>query len=974
MLLVASLVAWGAATSKAGAVTSGGFVCYGAAPAAAPRGTAAYPAFVPVGGVGVVDRFASSDPDDRHAVDLRAVETLCAPAAVGAPGVAVPALHLEGYRLRQSRMRPRQPAFAPREYAVIGPVAQASLMVAKPEALLVPSALAVGASGAPAADTSSSDEFQCYAVRALAAGAPQLLTVADSFGEHVYDVGRPTRLCLPADRNGQDLGAPAHPGQLLCYRARLARTRPRQARPDAIVVSTQNALGAEVLHLSAPREICVPVTALGDPQATATSTPQDTATPQAAPTPTTASPGSPKPTATAAALLRITIRPPEIARLPTEVKHFWATGNYADGSTRDLTSEVVWASSDPAVATAPNEPGDANRMDLHAPGTTLISATHPATGVSSTATGDDAVLHVTGPLNFIAVQPLNGRASRDGYEQFTAIGYYQKDLTSYEYVTRNLTQDVHWSTTDPAVASADNPVGDRSRVVAHAPGITGVYATDPTTGIQSWYCPEPGAYGPGGYCSAPRLMVLGDLQTITLIPTGYPREFYNLRIGDKARLAAIGHYEGGGFQYITQECMFAAENAAIFGTPNLLGDRGVIEALSGGTTNLTATHVVTGIVSAPFSHYVYGDVVGISIPSWMLRPLAYPLSPVVPFGDLVAIYTYGTGPLLSWEATVDDPTIAVVNGRAVVPLRPGTVSVGVRDVESGVESTDRRTVTFYGDLQRVLLRPVTVALRVGGEDQLTALADHEGGYLRPVTQESTYTSSDPAIVAAPNDYTSPPHLSRIVGLAPGEAMISATFDGRSSSDSGDDTFVTVVGDLTTLTVTPPQAVASVGRRAQFTATGADAAARSINVTQTSEWSSSDAGVAAATNPDGDRSRIDGIAPGTVTVTATDPISGRTGTATLTVIGTIGSLTLLPETESLAVGATDYLTAVGVAVDGTLNLTQDVVYASDAPTVVAVANDADARSRIVALAPGTARITATDPLSGLVSDPTVVTVH
>lgn len=634
----------------------------------------------------------------------------------------------------------------------------------------------------------------------------------------------------------------------------------------------------------------------------------------------------------------------------------------------------VWASSDTTVATAPNDPADPNRMDLHTYGTALISATHPATGVSSSATGDDAVLHVTGPLNFIVVQPFYGRASRDGYEQFTAIGYYQKNLTSYEYVLRNITQDVQWSTTNPAVASADNPAGDHSRIVAHAPGIAGVYATHPATGIQSGYCPDPADYGPGMYCGWPRLMVLGDLQTITLIPTGYPQAFYNLRIGQKARLAAIGHYEGGGFKHITQECTFAAENPAIFGTPNLLGDRGLIEALSGGTTTLTATHVASGIVSEPFSHYVYGDVVGISIPSWMLTPHAFPLYPIVPFGDLVAIYTYGTGPLLSWEATVDDPTVAIANGRTVVPLRPGTVSVGARDTESGVESTERRMITFYGDLQRVILSPETVALRVGGEDQLTARAEQEGGYLRPVTQESSYTSSDPAIVAAPNEWTYPPHMSRIVAVAPGEALISATFDGRSSSASGDDTFVTVVGDLTTLTVTPPQAVTSVGRSAQFTATGADAVGRTINVTQASDWSSTDGGVAAAANPAGDRSRIDGVAPGTVTVTATDPVSGHAGTATLTVIGAIGSLALLPETLSLVVGSTDYLTAVGIAADGALNLTQDVVYASDAPAVVAVTNDADARSRIVALAPGTARITATDPLSALVSDAAIVTVR
>ena len=65
--------------------------------------------------------------------------------------------------------------------------------------------------------------------------------------------------------------------------------------------------------------------------------------------------------------------------------------------------------------------------------------------------------------------------------------------------------------------------------------------------------------------------------------------------------------------------------------------------------------------------------------------------------------------------------------------------------------------------------------------------------------------------------------------------------------------------------------------------------------------------------------------------------------------------------------------MGIAPDGVLNLTQDVVYESDAPDVVAVTNDVDTSSRIVAIAPGTAHVTATDSLSGLVSDPTTVIV-
>ena len=295
LLLVASLAAWGIATSAADADTSGAFLCYGAAPAPARRGTAAYPAFEPVAGVVVVDRFASDDPDDRHAVDLRAVEALCAPAAVGAV-VAAPTVHLEGYRLRQSLTRPRQPSFAPRAYTSIGAPEQTRLMVSKPEALLVASGLAVGANGAPAPDASSSDDFQCYGARALATRATQRLTVADTFGERVYDVGRPARLCVPADKNGEDPEALANPGALLCYRARLARTRPRQARLDEIVVSTRNSFGDEVLRLAAPREVCVPVTAAPDPSATAT--------PHAAPTPTAASPASTGPTPSAT-LLRI---------------------------------------------------------------------------------------------------------------------------------------------------------------------------------------------------------------------------------------------------------------------------------------------------------------------------------------------------------------------------------------------------------------------------------------------------------------------------------------------------------------------------------------------------------------------------------------------------------------------------------------------------------------------------------------------
>jgi hypothetical protein len=275
----------------------------------------------------------------------------------------------------------------------------------------------------------------------------------------------------------------------------------------------------------------------------------------------------------------------------------------------------------------------------------------------------------------------------------------------------------------------------------------------------------------------------------------------------------------------------------------------------------------------------------------------------------------------------------------------------------------------------LILSPEALALRVGDSDYLTALSDHEGDVQVPVTQQATYFSSDPAVVEVPNEWW---QRSRIVGLAPGEAVVSAEHDGHLSSASGDDTLVTVVGPLTTLTVTAPDALTSAGRWTHFTATGADAQGRTINLTQRTNWSSSNPSVARALNPIGERSRIEGLTPGTVTITATDPVSGLTSTAssadaTLAVLGAIDTLLLLPETLHLGVGDEDYVTALGIAPDGTLNLTQEVTYISDAPDVVAVWNTPDDKSRIEALAPGTARITAVDPVSGMTSSESVVTV-
>ena len=55
-------------------------------------------------------------------------------------------------------------------------------------------------------------------------------------------------------------------------------------------------------------------------------------------------------------------------------------GYFSDGSILNVTQQCAWSSSEPAVAIAPNLPGDRSRIDALSPGTTYVTCTDPASG------------------------------------------------------------------------------------------------------------------------------------------------------------------------------------------------------------------------------------------------------------------------------------------------------------------------------------------------------------------------------------------------------------------------------------------------------------------------------------------------------------------------------------------------------------------------------------------------------------------
>jgi hypothetical protein len=149
------------------------------------------------------------------------------------------------------------------------------LDVLRPSWLLVPSSV----DGVPQAPPL--DHFQCYVVRD-SRGAPKFtprtVTVSSEIETVTLEVVRPFRLCVPADKNGEDPSAPSHPDELLCYRTRSDHFG------DA-THTVENQFGQRDVTIISRNELCVPSSA----SAVTTTTVATTSTTAAPTTSTTTS-------------------------------------------------------------------------------------------------------------------------------------------------------------------------------------------------------------------------------------------------------------------------------------------------------------------------------------------------------------------------------------------------------------------------------------------------------------------------------------------------------------------------------------------------------------------------------------------------------------------------------------------------------------------------------------------------------------
>jgi hypothetical protein len=252
---LATVAAALAVGTSAGAQATDHFTCYKA------RTTSGTPPFTAIASVAVVDQFRSST------VAVRRPQLLCAPTSKNGEDPSAPTHpdHLEDYEVAPATR------FAPvRNRTYVDQFGSHALDVKRPLSLQVPTAKSLSAPP-PAPANPAVDHFQCYRVN-RARGAAKFtpiagVTLADQFGTMTVELRRLRRLCVPANKNGEEPGAESHPDHLLCYQVKQTDAPRFQTRTP---VFTRNQFGPETLDAITPRELCVPARRLAPPDPTPT--------------------------------------------------------------------------------------------------------------------------------------------------------------------------------------------------------------------------------------------------------------------------------------------------------------------------------------------------------------------------------------------------------------------------------------------------------------------------------------------------------------------------------------------------------------------------------------------------------------------------------------------------------------------------------------------------------------------------------
>jgi uncharacterized protein YjdB len=249
-------------------------------------------------------------------------------------------------------------------------------------------------------------------------------------------------------------------------------------------------------------------------------------------------------TVTGATLVSLAVTPASSTMAIGTTKQFTATGTFSDSSTQDITTTVVWTSSNPAAATI-NAQGLASSA---ANGSTTITAGFGA------ITGSTGLTVTTVHLVSITVIPVTPRISKGTSIKFTATGTF-----SDSSIATNLS-GVSWKSSKPNLASI------RSTGIAHGKKGGTVTITASSSGVSG---------------TTTLTIGTGTLVSVALTPVAPTAS-----AGGTQQFAAIGTFSDASTEDISLNSHWSSSHATVATIANAPSVAGLAHCVAAGTSSI----------------------------------------------------------------------------------------------------------------------------------------------------------------------------------------------------------------------------------------------------------------------------------------------------------------------------------------------------------------------------------------------------
>lgn len=431
----------------------------------------------------------------------------------------------------------------------------------------------------------------------------------------------------------------------------------------------------------------------------------------------------------AGALQSIAVTPDNSDLRVGATQTFVATGSYTDGTSQNLSSQVVWASSAPLVASVGAGSGVASGVAL---GSATISAT------LGSVTGSTQLNVTNKTLQSIAVTPANSSLGVGATQGMVAIGTFS------DASTQNITSSVIWASGAPAVASVT------------AAGVVSAV----TTGASTISAARGGITG-----STTLTITAKTLQSIAVTPSAF-----SIAAGTGQQLVATGTYSDGSTQVITTSVAWTSANS---GVASVGAGTGLVTGIAAG--NGVAITARLGVVAGTGTASV--TAAGVTLTRLTVAASSQFIGPTFrPFPQVCAEFSNGIGscPYSNVTWTSSNTAVAIVSDtEGVKALTAGVTTLTAR---SGAIIASNTLTVVAPVLNTIAVLPALPTIGAGAQLQMTAMGSYSDGSTKDITALAglSWTSSAPGMVSVNA-------AGLASGVAAGSAALTASAAGRAGS-------------------------------------------------------------------------------------------------------------------------------------------------------------------------------------------------